>query len=129
AGKASDSCVSFTWISTSPDGRWAAVPLRDVATQRYEVALVDLGAKSHRIVPDAKGPVGFTGDSQTIVSYVGEGHAPVGSNICRGSSKGEVEPSAPPGPEHIVLVDVTTLERRTVKIPRLEHFNFHVLAG
>ena len=126
-GKVSDGCLSFTWISTSPDGRWAAVPLRDVQSAGYELVLVDLMTRTHRIVDHAKGPVGFTDDSQTIVSYAGEGAAPAGAGSCAKGRRQNPEVHAPIGPEHIVLIDVTSLHQRRAEVPGLEHFNFHVL--
>lgn len=63
-----DFLFSFTWIATSPDDRWAVFPLVNATTKAYELVVLDQQDGSTRIVP-GKGPVGFTPDSSTIVSY------------------------------------------------------------
>ncbi len=62
-----DFLFSFTWIGVSPDGRWAVFPLRDPEGQ-YVLVVLDQNDGSTRMVP-GQGPVGFTPDSSSIVSY------------------------------------------------------------
>ena len=67
-GATGDDWFSFTWVGVSPDDHWVVFPVRDVTTG-YELVVLDTQSGTTRIVPNAKGPVGFTPDSATIVSY------------------------------------------------------------
>jgi hypothetical protein len=71
-GVTGDFFFSFTWVGISPDDRWAVFPVRRVEGQdmySYELIVLDTMTKEVRSVPGAKGPVGFTPDGATIVSY------------------------------------------------------------
>lgn len=88
-----DFLFSFTWIATSPDDRWAVFPLVNATTKAYELIVLDQQDGTTRVVP-GKGPVGFTPDNSTIVSY-GE------------SDNGAL----------LYLIDVATLATRTELTP------------
>lgn len=64
---------SFPSIGISPDDRYAVLPMwqRDTPDDPYEYRLVvlDLVTLEQRVVEDAQGPVGFTADGTTLVSY------------------------------------------------------------
>ncbi|MFO0588989.1 MAG: hypothetical protein U0441_15675 [Polyangiaceae bacterium] len=98
-----DAFFSFTWVGISPDDKWAVFPVRSTdsaAPQTYELLVVDTETGDLRIVPDAKGPVGFTPDSSTIVSYDDKGS----ENGANGETKdGEID-------QRLLLIDVNTLE-------------------
>ena len=73
-GVEGDFLFSFTWVGISPDDRYAVFPVRedlggDNGAGDHLLIVVDLQDGSHRIVRDAYGPVGFTPDGSTIVSY------------------------------------------------------------
>lgn len=71
-GVTSDFLFSFTWVAVSPNDRYAVFPVRKVEPEgkfSYELIIIDTTNGEVRTVPDAKGPVGFTPDSSTIVSY------------------------------------------------------------
>jgi hypothetical protein len=63
-----DGQFSFTWVGVSPDDHWVAFPVRDM-NMGYELVVLDTTNGTTRLVANAKGPVGFTPDSATIVSY------------------------------------------------------------
>lgn len=66
-----DPLFSYSWIAVSPDDSIAAVPLvqRENGANRYRLAVVTMNTGEVRLVDDARGPVGFTPDGSTIVSY------------------------------------------------------------
>jgi hypothetical protein len=71
-----DELFSYSWVAVSPDDRQVVVPLlawRDApdwpADADHFLAVLDTRTRETRLVPDAKGPVGFTPDGATIVSY------------------------------------------------------------
>jgi hypothetical protein len=68
-----DLLFSFSWLSVSPDDRYAVVPMvhRDEGEvdNRHRLAVITLATGEVRMVDDARGPVGFTPDGSTIVSY------------------------------------------------------------
>jgi hypothetical protein len=71
-GVTSDFLFSFTWVAVSPNDRYAVFPVRKAEPEgkySYELIVIDTTNGEVRTVPDAKGPVGFTPDSSTIVSY------------------------------------------------------------
>ncbi|MDC3962876.1 hypothetical protein [Polyangium jinanense] len=75
-GIAWDLSSSFTWIGTSPDDKYIVFPVRKAEVQpddkivyTHELLVLDPGTKELREVPGARGPVGFTPDGSTIVSY------------------------------------------------------------
>ncbi len=75
-GVAGDFLFSYTWVGVSPDDKYVVFPVRKVETDAnmnlvysHELLVLDMLTKEVRNVPDAQGPVGFTPDSSTIVSY------------------------------------------------------------
>lgn len=72
AGYGWDYWFSYTWIGISPDDRWAVFPLIKQTTgpDDGEHVLLVLDQQSGEVaLVDGRGPVGFTRDSQSIVSY------------------------------------------------------------
>lgn len=61
-----DLWFSFTWIGVSPDDRWAVFPLR--RDGKPALVILDQQAGTTQTI-SGLGPVGFTADSRTIVSY------------------------------------------------------------
>lgn len=98
-----DFFFSFTWVGISPDDKWAVFPVVESnpeTPEEYQLLVVDTATGDLRIVHDAKGPVGFTPDSSTIVSYDDKGS----QNGPDGETKdGEID-------QRLLLVDVNTLE-------------------
>jgi hypothetical protein len=91
-GMTSDLAFSFTWVGISPDDHWAVFPVRDVratGADAYALLVVDTTTSDVRKVKNAKGPVGFTPDSSTIVSYNDSGDQP--------------------GDQRLLLIDVASL--------------------
>jgi len=75
-GVTGDFIFSFTWVGVSPNDKQLVFPVRKVETDAnmnltysYELLVVDPLTQEVRTVPGAQGPVGFTPDSSTIVSY------------------------------------------------------------
>jgi hypothetical protein len=74
-----DGFFSFTWVGVSPDDKLAVFPVikfdpsadpnKPIDEQRYELVVVHLDTGETAVVSNAKGPVGFTPDGSTIVSY------------------------------------------------------------
>jgi hypothetical protein len=98
-----DFLFSFTWVGISPDDKWAVFPVieTDAATpQEYELIVLETETGEIRTVPDAKGPVGFTPDGSTIVSYDDKGsqNGPGGK-----TPDDEID-------QRLLLIDVNTLE-------------------
>jgi DNA-binding beta-propeller fold protein YncE len=89
-----DSFFSFTWVGVSPDDRWAVFPLVHQASGEHELVLLDQVDGSWVTVP-GRGPVGFTPDGSTIVSY---GYGPESEN-------------------QLWLIDPVTLETDVVPVP------------
>ncbi|MEZ4312384.1 MAG: hypothetical protein R3F14_30510 [Polyangiaceae bacterium] len=98
-----DYLFSFTWVGISPDDKWAVFPVRETdpnTPEEYALLVVDTATGEVRVVPDAKGPVGFTPDSSTIVSYDDKGS----QNGANGKTPdGEID-------QRLLLIDVETLE-------------------
>lgn len=72
AGYSSDDAFSYTWVAVSPDDSETVFPVRALSKQgedSYALLVLDDATGQVRTVPRAKGPVGFTPDSATIVSY------------------------------------------------------------
>ncbi len=74
----SDASFSYTWVGVSPDDAHVVFPVRkwtgrssyeSAPEEDYELLVVDTASRDLRVVPNAKGPVGFTPDGSTIVSY------------------------------------------------------------
>ncbi|MDI1483306.1 hypothetical protein [Polyangium sp. y55x31] len=75
-GVVGDFSFSFTWVGTSPDDKYIVFPVRKAEVQpndeiayTNELLVLDAATKELREVPGARGPVGFTPDGSTIVSY------------------------------------------------------------
>lgn len=74
-----DGFFSFTWVGVSPDDKVAVFPVvkfnpeakpeDPVDQDAYELIVVQLDTGATSVVPRAKGPVGFSPDGSTIVSY------------------------------------------------------------
>lgn len=74
-----DGAFSFTWVGVSPDDKVAVFPVLKfdpeakpedpIDQDAYELIVVQLDTGETKVVPRAKGPVGFTPDGSTIVSY------------------------------------------------------------
>ncbi|MBK8251197.1 MAG: hypothetical protein IPK82_00820 [Polyangiaceae bacterium] len=98
-----DFLFSFTWVGISPDDKWAVFPVREAdpnTPEEYALIVVETATGDVRIVPNAKGPVGFTPDSSTIVSYDDSGS----QNGANGETpNGEID-------QRLLLIDVETLE-------------------
>jgi hypothetical protein len=128
-GKIRDACLSFTWIGVSPTDHHLVIPVRDAATAAYELLVVDVKAKTQRIVAGAKGPVSFTGNGRTIVSYEWAEDRRLPSELCGAGTRpgAPTSPGKEPAPdsaappptpqsrrERLLLIDVDTLETRRV---------------
>ncbi len=93
-----DMLFSFTWVGVSPDDRHAVFPVvgkDDLGADRHELLVLSIETGEIRKVPDAKGPVGFTPDGSTIVSYTG----------------------AESVDQSLLLIDANTLEKDVQDVP------------
>lgn len=100
---AGDGFFSFTWVGISPDDKWAVFPVREMdpsTPEDYELLVVNTETGELRVVKDAKGPVGFTPDGSTIVSYDDKGSM----NGANGQTKEEEID------QRLLLIDINTLE-------------------
>ncbi|MEZ4405897.1 MAG: hypothetical protein R3A52_05430 [Polyangiales bacterium] len=108
-GVSADGYFSYTWVGVSPDDRYAVFPvLADVSDagvfeSTHRLLVLDLLEGSLRTVNDARGPVGFTPDGSTIVSYRAN-PAPI-----LGPDRG--------GPASLVLIDARSLESEVITLP------------
>jgi hypothetical protein len=70
-----DMALSFTWVGVSPQDELVVFPVRAAGTNdgAHELLVLDTTSGEVRVVPDAKGPVGFSPDGSTIVAYGREG--------------------------------------------------------
>lgn len=72
-GAEGDLLFSYTWVGVSPTDAYAVIPVRHRAEGEaqltHRLLVWNLGANAVEIVDDARGPVGFTPDGTTIVSY------------------------------------------------------------
>lgn len=104
-GVGPDIFFSFTWVGVSPNDRFAVFPVlgqpETADGQRpHRLLVLELASADVRVVEDAYGPVGFTPDGSTIVSYR------------YGDGTGETR-------SFLRLVDVQTLETEDVELPLL----------
>ena len=93
-----DMLFSFTWVGVSPDDRYAVFPVvgKGEAEDEHQLLVLDTSTQEMRVVTDAKGPVGFTPDGSTIVSYRDRGDG-LGQNL--------------------LLIDASTLEKDEQAVP------------
>ncbi|MBN2498926.1 MAG: hypothetical protein JXR96_30330 [Deltaproteobacteria bacterium] len=96
-GAKPDMLFSFTWVGVSPDDAYAVFPVRQYAT--HKLLVLEIASGELRLVDDARGPVGFTPDGGTIVSYryLDDGH-------------GGTDP-------FLLMIDTLTLEQDLVELP------------
>ena len=59
--------ASFSWVGVAPDDSRVAFPL--VEASGFSVAVVDTVERTLELLADARGPVGFTPDGSTLVSF------------------------------------------------------------
>jgi hypothetical protein len=100
-----DFWFSYTWITISPDDRWAVFPLIDrrVTEGDPHVLVVLDQTTGTTAVVHGRGPVAFTRDSRWIVSY---------------GTRAD-------GGQDLWLVDAATHERRVVTMPFTASIMFH----
>lgn len=88
---------SFTWVGVAPNDDLVVFPVRQGDT--HVLLVVDPDTGDLRTVSDARGPVGFTPDGSTIVSY-----------RYAEDDEGSTEPE-------LLLVDADTLDTSVLSIP------------
>lgn len=94
-----DMMFSFTWVGVSPDDRYAVFPVvgqGEAGADEHQLLVLDTTTQEVRVVADAKGPVGFTPDGSTIVSYTDTADG-LGQNL--------------------LLIDAVTLEKDEQAVP------------
>lgn len=67
-----DMMFSYTWVGISPDDRYAVFPVLgqdEGGVEQHQLLVLTTATGEIRRVENAKGPVGFTPDGSTIVSY------------------------------------------------------------
>ena len=96
-----DDLFSYTWVGISPDDTTAAIPVLTQtaagAPVTHELIVMDLAKGAFQTVANAYGPVGFTPDGSTIVSYRYSANASDSSQL--------------------LLIDTKTLAPETADIP------------
>lgn len=100
-GTAADFLFSFTWVGISPDDKYAVFPVRKSDGQGsfiYQLVVVETATGTTNTIDNAKGPVGFTPDGLTIVSYR-DVETPDGVN------------------QELLLIDMATLTPDPVTVP------------
>ena len=122
AGGRPDFFFSFTWLGIAPDDRVVAVPQRGDGMNR--LALVDTFDGTVRIVDDARGPVGFTPDGTTVVSY----RYTVVEVPCPDEDDSDPETTCPPDDQvpQLALIDVEDLTVATIDLPTIEMPSYFV---
>ena len=135
---------SYTWIAVSPDDTTAVFPvLRGTASggTEHQLLVVNLASGAIQMVDNAYGPVGFTPDGTTIVSYTYagdsvtvsasgsvDGDASANANVsadggvnANGSASGDVDADVEigvgiPTPQ-LLLIDTADLSSTAADIP------------
>lgn len=118
-GASPDMFFSFTWLGVAPDDGVVAVPVR--VGMLHVVALVDPREGTVRTVDDAYGPVGFTPDGSTVVSY----RYLTEEVPC----DPELEPEECPPPRttpQLALIDVEDLTVATIDLPTIQYPEYFV---
>lgn len=112
-GASPDWLFSFTWLGIAPDDGVVAVPV--MLGGQHVVALVGTADGTVRTVDDAAGPVGFTPDGSTVVSYrYHTEEVPCDAGV---------EPEDCPAPEttpQLALIDVLDLTVATIDLPTID---------
>lgn len=113
-GASPDWFFSFTWLGVAPDDGVVAVPV--ILGGDHVVSLVDTRDGTVRTVADAYGPVGFTPDGSTVVSYryLTEEAPP-----CEEDVAPEDCPSSQTTPQ-LALIDVEDLTVATIDLPTVD---------
>jgi len=96
-----ESFLAPTWIAISPDDETVAVSVAEADTGQPVVIVADRTSHDLHFVRDARGPVGFTPDGKTLVTY----------------SVSEEDGSVVDA--KLKLVDTTTYEEDLVDIPKI----------
>lgn len=98
-----DFFFSYTWVGVSPDDACAVFPVRHKHPQEqdyvYRLLVLDTESGEVRLADDARGPVGFTPDGGTIVSY-----------RYIENNEGGTDP-------YLLMIDTVTLEADLVELP------------
>ena len=118
-GASPDMFFSFTWLGVAPDDGVVAVPV--LVGGQHVVALVGTADGVVRTVNDAYGPVGFTPDGSTVVSYryLTE-EVPCDEGV---------EPEECPPPKttpQLALIDVEDLTVATIDLPTIQYPEYFV---
>jgi hypothetical protein len=104
--------TSMVWVGVSPDDRTVVFPViaQDSSTDAsgHELLVLDVSSGSLRTVNNAYGPVGFTPDGSTIVSYT------------NGTTGNDAQ---------LLLVDASTLEVQMADIPGVSAPSYYVTSG
>ncbi|MCA9520710.1 MAG: hypothetical protein KC609_07050 [Myxococcales bacterium] len=104
-----DMWLSYTWVGVSPDDKTVVFPMR-ASDGTSKLVLLDVASRGLRQVPNARGPVAFTPDSSTIVSYDFAG----------------LWPFEPTGASRLVLFDRSDLSREIVDVPNIDAPTYYV---
>lgn len=113
-GARPDWLFSFTWLGVAPGDGVVAVPV--LLGGDHVVALVDTRDGTVRTVDDAYGPVGFTPDGSTVVSYR---YVTTEAPPCEDDVAPEDCPSSETTPQ-LALIDVEDLTVATIDLPTVE---------
>jgi hypothetical protein len=102
-GAEMDFFFSYTWVGISPDDGYGVIPVMHKHPQEtqttHRLTVTDLVTGEVRLVDNARGPVGFTPDGGTIVSY-----------RYIDNTQGDPEP-------WLLMIDVVNLEEDLVELP------------
>lgn len=118
-GASPDFLFSFTWLGIAPDDGVVAVPVR--VGELHVVALVDPRDGTVRTVDDAYGPVGFTPDGSTVVSY----RYQTEEVPCEEGVAPEDCPPPTTTPQ-LALIDVEDLTVATIDLPTVQYPEYFV---
>ncbi len=98
-----DLLFSYSWVSVSPNDKYAVVPLLhrypEELKDHHRLALIELATNEVKLIDNAQGPVGFTPDGSTIVSY---------RNVLNGDGTTNY---------HLLMIDPITIEERLLAEP------------
>ncbi len=121
-GAAPDWLFSFTWLGVAPGDGVVAVPV--LLSGEHVVALLSTEDGSVRTVQDAAGPVGFTPDGSTVVSYRYR-REEVPCDEDEQAEHPELCPRTETTPQ-LALIDVEDLTVATIDLPTIEAPEFFV---
>ncbi len=125
-GRGPSLLFSFSWVGVAPNDDAAVFPVIKAPANKgekttFELAVVDLDTHEVRFVQDAMGPVGFTPDGTSIISYRNVKHAQGDDKASATGSDAETFTG-----QDLLAIDLKTLAVEQLTVPFSGLINFFV---